>query len=197
MFCLATTCEPFFLSTFSGLSGGNRDPKLPQKSCVQGLPLHPTLELESAVHKYLGNYMAPSTRSVYSSAVHHYSAFCSHYSIHPSFPFPEYSLSRFASFLAEEGLMHRLIKSYLSGLWFSQIHQGLSNPFSADMPLLYYILAGIKREQAHHGAKPKPPLPISGDILLSLKCSWVCASSPPEGPVLWAMASKSQSLSFK
>ena len=96
-------------------------------------------------------------------------------------------LCRFAAFLGQQRLKHRTVKSYLSGLRYAQIHRGLGNPFVIDMPRLEYVLAGIKREEAGRGAKPKPRLPITAETLRIMKQVWLSVPNT-DNTMLWAAA---------
>ena len=90
--------------------------------------------------------------------------------------------------MAQEGLKHRTIKSYLSGLRLYQIHQNLGNPLFTNMPRLEYVLSGVKRAEAHAGILPRPRLPITLDILLKLKTVWLAHPVHPDNIMLWAAA---------
>ena len=106
---------------------------------------------------------------------------------HP-FPLSETLLCYFVAFLGQQQLKHRTAKSYLSGLHFAQIHQGLGNPFLTDMPRLEYVLAGLKREEALKGARPKPRLPITAEVLRRMKQVWLSAPENADNAMLWAAA---------
>ena len=68
-----------------------------------------------------------------------------------------------------------------------QIQQGLGDPFRGQaMPLLEYVLAGIKRDQARSLTPPKPRLPISPAILAHLREQWVTNPPSHDGLMLWA-----------
>ena len=56
------------------------------------------------------------------------------------------------------------------------------------MPLLEYVLTGIKRRQAKVGTPPKPRLPITPDILQRLGSVWLRQSANPDHIMLWAAA---------
>ena len=71
-----------------------------------------------------------------------------------------------------------------------QIQQGLKDPFKAQaMPLLEYVLAGIKKDQARSQTPPKPRLPIMPAILARLREQWVTNSPFQDGLMLWAASS--------
>ena len=56
------------------------------------------------------------------------------------------------------------------------------------MPLLEYVLTGIKRSQAKAVTPPKPRLPITPELLAHLREQWVGNPPPPDGHMLWAAA---------
>ncbi len=106
-----------------------------------------------------------------------------------AFPLSEETLCRYTAYLGQQPLKYRTIKAYLSALRFSQIHQGLGDPFDQkSMPLLEYVLAGIKRAQAKALPPPKPRLPITPTILAYLQGQWVTANPSHNGLMLWAAA---------
>ena len=135
---------------------------------------------------YLGKCVAPATRAAYASAQRRCANFCQQFTIGDPYPLSEGTLCRFVAFLAHEGLKHRTIKAYLSGLRFAQIHHDLGNPFVGNLPRLEYVLAGVKRSEAHTSAAPKPRLPITIEILQQLKAIWLTTLTNPEGTLLWA-----------
>ena len=91
--------------------------------------------------------------------------------------------------LGQQNLKHRTIKCYLSGIHFSQIQLGLGDPFKdKSMPLLDYLLQGIKHVQARAGEPPKPRLPITPDILVHQKNLWLRPPVNPDYIMLWAAA---------
>ena len=112
--------------------------------------------------------------------------FCSRLSVINPFPLTESTLCRFVACLGQEGLKHRTIKSYLSGLRFAQIHQALGNPFLKDMPLLEYVLSGIKHSEARGTTHSDARLPITIQVLRNLKPVWLSSSPHPDSIMLWA-----------
>ena len=99
-----------------------------------------------------------------------YHNFCDRFKIQNPFPLTETIICRFVAFLGQEGLKHRTLKVYLSGLRFAQIHQALGNLFLKDsMPLLDYVLTGIKQFESRSTTRTDPQLPITIQVLRSLK----------------------------
>ena len=137
-------------------------------------------ELDKVVQRYLGNCVAPSTRAAYSSVVCRYHNFCNRFNIQNPFPLTESILCRFVAFLGKEGLKHRSLKVYLSGLRFftnsSSSRQSIPQGLHA-CPLLDYMLAGIKQAESRVASHTDPRLPITIQVFRSLKLVWL--SLPP------------------
>jgi hypothetical protein len=159
--------------TPAGISHPHNHPQLAAGAALQPQHRHQLTVLDAAVEQYLAGGITLSTRASYSSALRRYLSFCQQFHLLQR---SETTLCRFAASLGQQRLKHRTVKSYLSGLRFAHIHQGLGNPFMMDMPRLGYVLSGIKREQALKGAKPKPRLPITAEVLKMMKQVWL--SSP-------------------
>ena len=105
------------------------------------------------------------------------------------FPLREDILCRYSAHLGQQALKHRTIKAYLSALRFCQIQQGFGDPFQAQtMPLLEYVLGGIKRAQARAEAPLKPRLSITPAILAHLRQKWTLDPPSHNGLMLWAAA---------
>ena len=158
--------------------GGNRTKPQP--------PLD-VASLDRSVQGFLSHCVTPSTRLVYASAERWYRTFCSSLPLSPAFPVSEQTLERYVGFLAQRKLKHRTIQSYLSGLQFTQIQLGLGDPFQGKaMPLLEYVLTGIKQRQAKGGTPTKPCLLITPDILKCLRRVWCCPNaSHDDHKMLW------------
>ena len=93
----------------------------------------------------------------------------------------------FAAALGHEGLKAQTIKGYLSAVRNRQIILQLGNPFQVDMPVLEYVLRGIKMDQAkHHPPKAKERLPITPAIMLKLRKVWGAKPTDPTNIMLWA-----------
>ena len=111
------------------------------------------------------------------------------FDIQEPFPLQEDVLCRYVAFLAQQHLKFRTIKAYLSAIRCLQIQRGLGNPFAdGSMPRLEYVLAGVKRVEAHAGAAPRKRLPITLDIMQHLQRSWVGEEPHADGTMLWAAA---------
>ena len=135
----------------------------------------------------MDNSVAPSTRSAYASAQHRYAAFCVSYAVQPPYPLQEVTLCRYVTYLAQQGLKHRTIKAYLSGIRCLQIQKALGNPLvNGSMSRLEYVLMGIKRAQAHSGIQACTRLPITIDIMYKLNDVWITSPQQPELVTVWA-----------
>ena len=89
--------------------------------------------------------------------------------------------------LADKGLKHRTIKTYLSGVRYQQIRSGLGDPFQGTLhPRLEYVMKGIKRRQAQLGVKARTRLPITPSLLRRLKGVWSRAGSERDTKLIWA-----------
>jgi hypothetical protein len=172
----------------TGLTYANSDISSSTRHAVERANQHELSDLDYAVERYFGSGIAHSTRSAYACAVRRYFSFCQQFNVECQFPLTEATLCRFVAFLGQQNLKHRTIKSYLSGLRFTQINQGLGNPFREDMPRLNYVLTRIKREQARKGSVTKPRLPITIDVLCKLKQVWLAPPVTFDDKMLWAAA---------
>ena len=95
-------------------------------------------------------------------------------------------LCRYVAFLAEDGLAHSTIKSYLSAVRQLQIAEGLPDPFLASMPRLEQVIKGIKVRQGKQGRKPRKKLPITPAILHKMRLAWETEADDPDLIMLWA-----------
>ena len=88
-------------------------------------------------------------------------------------PAGENVLCQFAAQLAMEGLLHRTIKSYMSGVRHLHIEEGFSSPFEPAQPKLHYVLRGIKQAKGAAGTCTKVSHPITPPLLRKIKArSW-------------------------
>ena len=88
--------------------------------------------------------------------------------------------------LANEGLAHSTIKSYLSAIRHLQIPNGHPDPHIGDMPRLSQVIKGIKSHQAKQGRQNQPCLPITPTILRDLKRIWDRAADNFDHIMVWA-----------
>ena len=108
--------------------------------------------------------------------------------LHP-YPLQEAILCSYVAFLAGQGLKHRTIKAYLSGIRHLQIARGLGNPFTnGSMPQLECILSGVRRVEAQSATPARVRLPITLPIMQHLREAWLTVPPHPEGAMLWAVA---------
>lgn len=109
--------------------------------------------------------------------------------IQSPYPLQEDTLCRYVTYLAKDGLKHRTIKAYLSGIRCLQIQKSLGNPFiGGSMPRLECVLTGIKRVEARSGDLPRTRLPITMGIMKRLKDVWTATPLQPDHIMFWAAA---------
>ena len=113
-------------------------------------------------------------------------SFCISKNISP-LPLNESHLCRYMASLAEEGLTHQTLKCYLSAARHLQIMAGHGDPFVHQMPVLEYVLRGIKSDQAKKQPQPKRSrLPITPPILRRLRRVWDSDSQNWDNVMIWA-----------
>ena len=140
--------------------------------------------LETSACRFFASGLADSTRKAYASGQARYLKFCDRFSFIP-LSTSEHRLCLFVSHLAEEGLSHKTIKSYLSAVRHLQIQAGLGDPFTATLPQLAYVLKGIRRQQGPR-LKVDKRLPITPAELRILKDVWAKRSPFYDAAMLWA-----------
>ena len=101
-------------------------------------------------------------------------------------PASERVLCYFVSYLANQNLKHRTIKTYLSAVRYLHITEGANDPFNPVLHQLHYILQGIKRCESEQGGGNRERLPITSDILHQIKGIWDAGSPGPDKIMLWA-----------
>ena len=142
--------------------------------------------VDRAVQRYLEKCVAPSVLCLRPPTVH---LILRQPARQPTLPSDRRDTGTLCSFsgAAEPEAPHH--KRHLSGLRFAQIHQGLGDPFRGQsMPLLEYVLTGLKRQQARAAPPPKPRLPITPDIMERLRRRWCGPSASRDQTMLWAAA---------
>ena len=140
--------------------------------------------LETAACRFFASGLADSTRKTYASGQARYLKFCNRFSFFP-LSTSEHRLCLFVSHLAEKGLSHKTIKSYLSAVRHLQIQSGLGDPFTATLPQLAYVLKGIRRKQGPR-LKVDRRLPTTPAELRILKDVWAKRSPFYAAAMLWA-----------
>ena len=137
------------------------------------------------MERYFHSALAPSSQRTYSSAQHRYINFCSSFSLTP-LPLCEHQICQFASYLANQGLSHSTIKSYISAIRHLQISHGLPDPGIPDMPKLEGVMKGIKATQARSNTTSPKRLPITTDILGQIYSIWEAEGPLQDHKMLWA-----------
>lgn len=187
--CFISQPSPtLFLSEPAGISGSSSYSSRATRAGVQPQPVLDITQLDAVVEGFLGDCIAPATRAVYKSAQCRYGAFCVKYGVATPYPLQEDTLCRYVAFLAREGLRHRSIKSYLSGIRCLQIQHGFGNPFADPLSRLEYVLTGIKRVEARGSSTSRTRLPITMEILERLRGVWLAQPTGTDGVMLWAAA---------
>ena len=100
--------------------------------------------LDRVVCYYFSLSIAPATLAVYRSASRCFYLFCTRIGAQ-SFPLQQVTLMRFVAYLADGGLSHATITTYLSRLRFEQITAGLPDPDIPSFPQLHYVVRGVQR----------------------------------------------------
>ena len=95
--------------------------------------------LDQAICHYFTSALSASTHKTYKTADRRYSQFCKDFSLTP-FPASGSTLCYFATCMAQQGLVHSTIKTYLSEVHQMQVTMGLGDPDLSQMP---QVLKGI------------------------------------------------------
>ena len=96
----------------------------------------------------------------------------------------EVNLSFFVAFLFQGGLSAGTVKSYLAAVRHEQISLGLGDPHRGAMPMLEYVVKGLKKRTAGRTSRPRQP--ITPQILRMLKMVWQSSASKDDAVMLWA-----------
>ena len=76
------------------------------------------------------------------------------------------------------------MKSYLAAVRHEQISLGLGDPHRGTMPMLEYVVKGLKKRTAGRTSRPRQP--ITPQILRMLKMVWQSSASKDDAVMLWA-----------
>ena len=105
-------------------------------------------------------YIANSTQRTYQQKKKkkRYIQFCLMYDFVPLLV-PEQQLYQYTAWLANQGLTHKTLKTYLAAVRHLQIAEGLPDPKIASMPKLEQVMRGVKAHQARStsGSQPRHP----------------------------------------
>ena len=138
------------------------------------------------VHYYIKHSLAKSTLRTYESGKRRYIRFCMLANCAP-LPVSERKLCEFVANTAKEGLKHQTIKSYLSAVRHLQILVGLGDPFLQNMPILEYVLRGVKSVEVKFPTSPqRTRLPITPDILRKVRLVLEKDKMKYDHVMLWA-----------
>ena len=101
------------------------------------------------------------------------------------YPITEDGLRRFVPYLADSNLKHQTIKLYLSATRFGQIMAGFGDPFVLSMPILEYLLRGIKYNQVKRCPIDKrSKMPITPEILARIHAVLAESAQDPDSIML-------------
>ena len=137
------------------------------------------------MERYFRSALAPNTQRTYSSAQNRYLQFCTKTNL-PPLPVLERQLCQFAVHLAQDNVSHATIKGYLSAFRHLQISQGLPDPGISSMPKLEGVIKGIKVTQARSKPPKKNRLPITPQILHSIRLQWEKQRPNHDHNMFWA-----------
>ena len=148
------------------------------KDCILGLQ-----RLDSTVQALISQGIAESTSAVYRTGWRQYSRFCDDKYSLPPLPLTESNVCLFAADVSES-VGWGTIRSYLSGLRFYQITAGLPDPALASLPMLAYLLKGIRKKTPDCVRSKR--LPITPDLLRKMHAVWSQGSGTFDKVMLWA-----------
>ncbi len=129
--------------------------------------------------------LAESTHRLYACGVRRFMRTCAVAGRAPV-PADEDALCHFAATLAEEGLRHRTIKSYMAGVRHLHISEGHGDPFSGGLHRLHYVLRGVKRAEGLAGVTKRERRPITPELLHKIKGVWDPRAHETDVMMLWA-----------
>ena len=139
--------------------------------------------MDSLVHQYYNQALAPSTMRMHNSAQPRYRSFCSYMNISPI------TESYFVASLASRGVAHKSIKGYLSAIRHLQISSLVTDPLISGMVVLSYVLGDIKHSQAGAGKiNPHTRLPKTAGLMRTLKRQWESQGISFNTSMPWATA---------
>lgn len=120
------------------------------------------------VAKYLWWGLAPKTRLSYETVKKSYVSWCVGFTKRP-FPATVDSITGWICFLADQKLLPKTIKSYLTGLRSAHVDMGYNIEVFHD-PIILRVRDGIRRRRGEPGTKER--MPITRDILIKLLASF-------------------------
>ena len=101
-------------------------------------------------------------------------------------PVSEHQLCQYVSFLANQGLAHKTIKSYLSAVRHLQIENKFPDPIISSMARLEQVLRGIKGQYAKRNPGSRQRLPITPELLRAIRAVWGKKAHSQDSIMLWA-----------
>ena len=142
--------------------------------------------LDPAIRRYFSSALATLSHKTYKAAD---LTFCNNFSLQP-LPSSEALLCYFVACLgqqglAQQGLAHSTIHTYLSGVRQLQISHGFPELSFDKMPRLRQILKGVQVEQGKQGKSPRHRLPITPAIQEIESSIWLAENSSFNDIMLW------------
>ena len=129
--------------------------------------MHHSVLLNKA-DKFLRDGLAASSRTTYAAGQGRYIHFCNTAKV-PATPATEYTLILFITHLASTNISYATIKVYLSAIRHMHVYRGWHNHFNQQLtPRLQLILRGIRKHQSSTHV-PRVRLPITVQILHSIR----------------------------
>ena len=137
------------------------------------------------MESYFRAGLAPSTQRSYNAAKKRFLNFCDIVKC-KSLPATEQVLCRYVSYLADQGLSPKSIKSYLSAIRHLHIANHMHDPKINNMSRLEQVIKGIKRAYARKSPGKRERLPITPEILMRMRSVWQQKSKDFDAIMLWA-----------
>ena len=151
----------------------------------------PTVQHEVLLNKaqeLFRDGLATSSRNTYAAGQARYINFCKSARV-PATPATEYTLTLFVAHLATANISQGTIKVYLSAIRHMHVSKGLHNQFNQQLtPRIQLILRGIKKHQASTHS-PRIRLPITIQILHSIRRLLSQKPRSHANTMLWAACS--------
>ena len=120
---------------------------------------------------------------MYRSGQNRYLSFCAKARLQ-DIPTQEAMLCKFVAQLAIEGLRHATIKSYMAGIRYLHIENGLGNPFLPSWSKLHYVLRMVKWPLGKVDKRER--LPITPPLLRKIMSFWDAKVQDYDIIMLWA-----------
>ena len=137
------------------------------------------------MQRYFELGLSSATRRTYQAGISRFNQFCSAYNVTNPLPVSQTTLCSFVSYLANRGLAHATIKTYLAALRHLQVSKDLPEPRATPMPKLAVVERGIMKAKADTVSRPR--LLITADILRRIRGAWAYQASDFDTIMFWAV----------